>query len=112
MPPMGLMSVSPVERTAMAASTLDSAMANTDIQGAIPKTVHAVKMVRPLATIRPPIHHLLGIWSSLVSAASVPSLVLRKVLRMVLYDRASCVSASATMIATPTQRIQPRAPEA
>jgi len=106
------MSVSPVDRTAMAASTLDSSTASTVIQGGISNRNHAVITVSSDATPRPTIHQLFGIMSVEVSAAAGPRAVLRKVSSSVRQLMARLVRASATMIATPGHRIQPRAPSA
>ena len=109
MPPMGLMSVSPTERTATTASTDESATAINVSHGAMPKTAQAITAAKAVPAARPPIHQRLGIafGSSSASPSAAGALSARtKVFQL----SASVVSASLTISATPGQRIHPRGP--
>ena len=101
-PPMGLMSVSPVERTAIMASTQDIATATMVIQTGMSKTDFETNAAKAAPATKPPIHHMAGIWSlgSSMSETSFAEEPPVKVLRMDFHDNARLPKASITIKAT------------
>src|SRR5262245_52610901 len=106
-PPIGLMSVSPSDRAATAASTADKAIAMSVSYQAIPNTVLDITTVTIDPAINPPIHQLLGIASRSDSDSTESAGRNVSARTKVRHERPSDVSASQTMSATPGQRIQP-----
>jgi hypothetical protein len=112
---MGLISVSPVDRVAIIASTELMATASSVIHQGIPKTEWATVMVITLAIPRPIIHQEFGICidgGSISSPSAIDVAPGRKVLRIVRQDNARFAKASAIMMATPGHSNHPRGPSA